>query len=479
MSLLSMRHRLNACVGLLTLVCSSCASVHVQKLDPNTGLPVTNAPEGVRYYMTRPYVSVYEPFIISSKVYLAAGQLSPDGNYVLLTDIPADLASIVNPALAAGKQTSTGQLMIDSGKVLAKSGIQGTPNSAPATGGTDTSKTGPTPNAPTGAGTTKPDTTSGTTKSNATQGGVTNYKVTNDNQAYALITQPRYFNIIWLPDYDEQYVVSAKAGFGTAGATINLGQGWSLQGLDASSNNSGIVGPLLDLYSGTISALQKVISTKIEGPAAALTGKPNAAPAKTDTAKTVFTGGTPVTVKITRVRIVSPGLYRILKPKEMEAAKAITLNADEASRMLVPKDPFTNIAFNTYDAVVLEASRTTGDSALRIQQYVDSTPPSTATTSGATGQQSGNPPLGAPKSALNSVLSAPENRTATGEYYVADLSYDSAAKVVVVLTKSTGDPGTAAALPSGDALTTVVIDTLKKSNVSVDKNNISITGPKK
>jgi len=35
-----------------------CSSVEIHKIDPATGLIVPNSPEGVHYYMPRPYVSV-------------------------------------------------------------------------------------------------------------------------------------------------------------------------------------------------------------------------------------------------------------------------------------------------------------------------------------------------------------------------------------------------------------------------------------
>jgi len=88
----------------------------------------------------------------------------------------------------------------------------------------------------------------------------------------------------------------------------------------------------------------------------------------------VFEGGTPVSVKVTLVRVVAPGLYKVLKPKELEkfdAEKAASIDPDYNNRTLVPIAPLTDIAFNTYEVMVFEAAPMAGDSPLRIHQTVD------------------------------------------------------------------------------------------------------------
>ncbi len=47
-------------------------------------------------------------------------------------------------------------------------------------------------------------------------------------------------DIVYLPDFEEQYVVSSRANLGNANFQINLGQGWSLQGFNSLSDNSAI-----------------------------------------------------------------------------------------------------------------------------------------------------------------------------------------------------------------------------------------------
>jgi hypothetical protein len=265
---------------------------------------------------------------------------------------------------------------------------------------------------------------------------------------------------------------------GNAGVIINTGQGWSLQGLDAKIDNSAVVKPLLDFYSGILAALQKLATAKIQAPLALLsagagTGPQAAAVAGDKTAKAEFPAGTPVTVKVTKVRIVAPGLYPILKPKEIAS---VTLTTEEQKRILMPKPPYTNIAFNTYDVIVIEAARSTGDSALRIQQYVDSTAPG----AGAVPANPGTPPsrqdiaLKDPTDKLNVVLSKPENITTNGQYYLATLTRSGDVIKVQLRVRPDGTGGKLAALPDEAASKKLVIDTLKPLGVVVTADNISI-----
>ena len=199
--------------------------------------------------------------------------------------------------------------------------------------------------------------------------GVSNLKIINDNTAFATTPLRRYFDIVWLPDFEEQYVVQGKPGLGNSDITVTTGHGWSLQGLEAKIDNSALVKPLLELYSNSLKLLEQVGRTKLGVPpiqGGAPQGK---------TVQDVVPPGTQLSIKITKVRVVAPGLYPLLKPKEYAEATKL-LQDKNTDRVLVPLPPLTNIAFNTYDTLVVEAARTTGDSALRIHQYVDTTLPS-------------------------------------------------------------------------------------------------------
>lgn len=436
---------------------AGCAQVLVQKVDRATGQVVAGSAEGLRFYLPRPYVSVFEPFIVASEVYLARGEMSPDSTHVLLTQVPPGMAEIV--AQGAGPAGMGALRSIESSRVQV----------APAaTGGAQSAA------APAAAAAAAPA-AAASAAAPTVAGGVLNYKATNDNSAFAVTPQPRYFNILWLPDFDEQYVVTAKAGLGNAGVVLGFGQGWSLQGLEATVDNSALAKPLLEFYSGTLGALQKLATAKIEAPLAALTGGAQSASAST------FAGGTPVTLKVTRVRIVAPGLYPVLKPGEM---RGLQLDAAQSRRILAPLPPLTNIAFNTYDVVVIEAARSTGDSALRIQQYVDVTAPARGVTGGG---------VNAPKTAadekfegdgadlfdravrkLNVELGKPAQISRDRVGFRATLARDSAsgAPVLTFVRAANAPAGTRAAAMGADELKTLALPLLKAEGVIVADGDV-------
>ena len=69
-----MRRRTVRVILLSAVALAGCASVNVIKVKSGEAQP-----EGVPFYMPRPYVQVFEPFVIGSKAYLVAGKLSSDG----------------------------------------------------------------------------------------------------------------------------------------------------------------------------------------------------------------------------------------------------------------------------------------------------------------------------------------------------------------------------------------------------------------
>lgn len=444
-----------------------CSTVTVLKLDPRSGNPAEGAAEGLRYYMPRPYVSVHEPFIVASEVYLAAGEMSPDSRYVLLTEVPQGLSDLVNQRLIRGDQRM-GSLKIDASQVsTGPLAAEGRPHSATI----EQDKDAPTPAAPAAS--------EAAASSPVLRPGMGHFKAVNDNSAYAVTPLPRYFNIVWLPDFDEQYAVKVSQGLGSSGVLLGLGQGWSLQSLDATVDNSALAKPLLDFYASTIGALQKVATAKIEAPLALLTGgSPHSAAVKPGKSAQTYAGGTPVTLKVTKVRIAAPGLYPILKPTELASAATHAGDIDH-KRILLPKPPFTNIAFNTYDVIVIEAASTRGDSALRIQQYVDSSlslkidhlgGTDTDTAPSSTGS---SPQLMADaQRALNIELSRPALKTRAKAYFAATLSATSGAVKVTLKASSGGNPGERDTLPDDDQLKALVKNTLNAKGVNVTEITI-------
>jgi hypothetical protein len=360
-----MTARLRSLVPLTAVVAalSSCSSVHVIKVSEGTPQP-----EGIPFYLPRPYVQVFEPFVIGSKAYLVSGKLSPDGKYLLIDNVSdtGKLDGLFRSELSREQQPKVPVSIIR--KAGAAPGVVGLPGGAQ--GGTDASPA-PTPaaSAASAADAASAPSGGGSAPTGSQPSGNFNVSVTNTTSLFPPTLGRRFFDVVWMPDFDEKYVVQGKPGLGNANIGVTMTQGWGLYGLDARLDNSAIVKPLLDFYSTGLDALSKLAKSKIF-PAGELTG--GGAQGAIET--TELAPGARVTVKVTRVQVVAPGLYPILKPKE---ESSLTEKPGDNARDLVarhiPLRPYTNIAFNTYEVVVLEAAKPSGDTPMNLQRYFDQT----------------------------------------------------------------------------------------------------------
>ena len=359
------------------LFTTSCASVEIRKIGSDGEV---TGPEGMRFYMPRPYVAVNEPFIVGGEAYLVGGEITPDGQYVLINDVqPTEDAN--NRFISRFLGSTTRKIGVTS--VIAVGGATpgagtggGTEQSTSeeANGAADESEGADGNSARVEDGDGETENTTSSDDSVEEKSGTLGLKVANDNSAFAVTPLKRYFDIVWLPDFDEQYVVQGKAGLGNASIAMQMGQGWSLQGIEASVDNGAITGLMLGLIGQGADILSTLGRAQLGLPPVAMgeTTEEGEQAGSEGSDATSFSSGTPLTVKVTFVRIAAPGLYPILKPEEM--AKIPSSQSAFEDRMLVPVAPMTNIAFNTYEAVIVEAALATGDSALRLHQYIDLRP---------------------------------------------------------------------------------------------------------
>jgi hypothetical protein len=389
------------------LILASCASVSVRKVPAAT--TYTNwtdadqrradALEGVRFYMPRPYVRVKQPFIVAADVYLAHAIVAPDGGFALLTSItsldpaaprapalPSELARSIPlrsiPLRAIAARPSAPPAPASGGDIALGISDELDPQLAAAAKSAVELLTAPVP-APADPAST-PTT------------GREHRRVAVDNTALARTPLDGPFDILYLPDFDEQYVVSSSAKLGDTAVALDLGQGWSLQSLDSLADNRAInqrIYALLDDVSRLgLAAARAAIMGPL--PNIALSADPtdpntdatSADPTSTDSDPAPHVAipatpahdappapGTPLLLRITVLHTVAPGLYPVIKPRELAAASSrpgtfnLSLATGSATKSIsarttapaprhatTPIYPYAHISFSTVQTLVIE-----------------------------------------------------------------------------------------------------------------------------
>lgn len=349
--------------GCTVLALSGCASVKIVKVTDNS-----TQPEGVPFYMPRPYVQVYEPFVVSSEVFLASGELTPDGMYLLIDTINNNkLRSLLASDTSQERQARVPAAKVRVARTTPEAVLTGGAQSGSAEGSVAGDDGGKASNNASDKGQGSNTQTSDAT--NNTPVGQLTKTVTQSTTPFPSTLGRRFFDVVWMPDFDEKYVVQGTPGLGNANIGITMVQGWGLYGLDAKIDNNALVKPLLDFYSTGLSALSQLAKGKIL-PADAITGGVQSGSVDSRVTSEI-PARTRVSVKITKVSVAAPGLYPILKPTEVARQAEATVPDAAKGNLLVPQRPYTNIAFNVYDVLVIEAAKPTGDTPMNLQRYFD------------------------------------------------------------------------------------------------------------
>ncbi|MDB5332119.1 MAG: hypothetical protein JWP03_3270 [Phycisphaerales bacterium] len=380
-----------ALVPLLTLC--GCATVVVRKVPAATEYVhwtddmqrEADSIHGIRFYLPRPFLNVFESFPIRTDIYFAQGVVSPDGKFIRLTSI----TPLNQPPTSLAVNVPAESLMFPAPS-LQLPGFQGKPGDGTAAA-TPEIKTpvavGEKPQAPPAAPTPLPP-SSPTPKT-----GVNTQGSTNNNGAFAYQPLRGNFDLLYLPDFDEQYAVDGYAGLGNANFQVNLGQGWSLQGFNSLTDNSEINKRIFDLIDTSAQLAKTAASAELgqllplvqqaaknvtPGGVAALQGNPQTLP--TDIR------GTAVTLRVIVLHYAARGLYPVIKPHELQERiadsrttycgldmfkvfpkvewfsdydKNSLLRSQQAvepqgGHFTVPRYPYQYISFNTFDYLGIE-----------------------------------------------------------------------------------------------------------------------------
>lgn len=497
--------RLVCVIALLLLVLAAvgCASVTVRKVPtPTQYIEWTDSMqrradrmEGLRYYLPRPFLNVFESFPVRTDIYLANGVITPDNQGVLIRDLRPD--SSLSDFFASGtNQVTVPKTVIASpGDNAGGARAQSDPL-PPSTGASpsDSVIVGVQPGASAasrgGSAAARDD-----APASAPVTGQNRRDVRNDNGAYAYQPMRGHMDIAYLPDFEEQYTVSSRAGLGNAQFALNLGQGWSLQGLNSLADNQELNKRIFDIIDSSIEMAKAAAKASMGIPPIpdggldkVISAKPQRAPAELDDQPP----GTPVTLKIVVVHYAAKGLYPVIKPRELQERlrsdsrtnrflylnlhkmlgqvpdpvsafdpKAITaaqkMIENETRNFTVPRYPYQYVGFQTFRYMAIEIVR---PGAKPFETLYDKT--GTQGPAGAANESAARPSTGSRLSAgvtrrsaaltqnqvnawtgkLKSIsrIESLHDAEASGDYKINNATYDIAQRHLTVDLTLTGEP---------------------------------------
>jgi hypothetical protein len=407
--------------GLAAVALGGCATVNVKKVPSPAQYIIdgrsywtpamqqeADKMEGFRFYLPRPFVSVFESFPVATDIYLGKGRVSPDGRYVAIDSImPLSTREDFSSIGSGATRAFPSDLQIPGEWIFRPGGAPGQPvpqgpgearagaeEAAPLSPDTmrklqeaveasrDSAGEAKKQSAAAQGAATQAAASAGKAKESAQQEvtGQNRRAVTNDNGAFAYQPLRGNFDLVYLPDFDEQYAVSSHSGLGNAQFQVNLGQGWSLQGFNSFTDNSALTKRVFDVIDsglelGKAAARAAALSAGIPLPGEARAGVETPPPGL----RMEQAPGTPVALKIVVVQYAAKGLYPVIKPRELisrgsaamvmdlaaatptlrrlndgDLDRALAEHARLERRSTVPVYPYQYVSFNTFRYMAIE-----------------------------------------------------------------------------------------------------------------------------
>lgn len=307
--------------------------------------PANPAKDGLRYYMTRPFVVVHKPYPIQADAFVVHGTMSADGKYVVLSNLPQALIDLV-PAVGST------DVRIPVTRILSGPSGQGVDSAGSRNvGGTAQS-------AESGKDVLEEDQGSDSTPSKKASEAISmsNVTVTTDLSALAVIPVNDAFSIAFLPDYEREFIVSTKAKLGITRMVLNHGPGGTLLGMSAEVDNSQVA----EMLFSTISDVVTAGSSRVVG-LIGKTASSGTAQSEERMNATAEMKGVPVTLRAHVIKMAAIGAYPIVKPHEVDCTKGAAellrhcyKNVDGATRKyLVPVEAY-QVPYDYNEVVLFE-----------------------------------------------------------------------------------------------------------------------------
>ncbi len=335
------------CVALMVL---GCADVNVTRITDRN----RDCTQGFRYYLPRPFVSVKRSMPVGGDSVLVTGYVytANDGKqYVSVSPVGGRaLPKWVRERM----DLSTTSMHLPLTAV-----IDGTGGRAPALdSGGETPGTGArVPLTEGAAGGQGDDKTEATGKAT-----INSVKIGEGYGSFVENAGGEYFNVVYLPDFEEQYAIDFVPGLGKVGTGeggLKLRHGWMLESISIDIDNTEIGKFIFGEISKFTGILQKFLQARVDPTSLADNEEvtKEAQEAKEARSPTII----PITLRITFVVEAQPGMYPILKPKECDRwcdwCKTFGLGTDSSNAdfLMYPITPLTMVPYNVRRDLVVEA----------------------------------------------------------------------------------------------------------------------------
>jgi hypothetical protein len=331
--------------ALLVAALAGCATVRSVPVDAE-GDRRSGAIEGIPYYLPRPYVAVKQPFPVGGRDLLVTATIDGNGNVLIARDaLPKELEQ-----LEELKHTNDGTIVPKSRIFL-----QGKPKKG------ETGSAGETPE---DAG---PEQTEGDEEPQGDEGDAepkSGGKTHATGTVSPVVPISELFDIVYLPDFEERYVLRLRPRLGKLEANLGL-QGGILGSLAVNVDNQAIASMVTDSVEAVVDVAKEVALGKLI-PATSKEGDA-VLQSKRDGA---------VTLRLRTTHEALPGLYPVLRPDEEclltdpaqcpQDHAVATYGASTSTRtttpshdflgatLVVPVGPYTRVAYRVRSTLVVE-----------------------------------------------------------------------------------------------------------------------------
>lgn len=159
-----------------------------------------------------------------------------------------------------------------------------------------------------------------------------------------------YFDVLYLPDFDEQYAVRAKSGLGKADMKMGLENGWMVETAQVAVDNT-------ELGKFIYSNVQKLIDVGVKAAEVAAFPPAAALPSDSKLAENAASDGASLVLRIRYALEAEPGLYPVLKPEEARTqANTLKRIKPEGSPqyVMIAYPPYTVVSYNVRKTIAVE-----------------------------------------------------------------------------------------------------------------------------